>query len=92
MLFDPADLPAVTGTLRLRDDDKSSLKVFAKLMRVGGMSVSPSLSTAFWYSASTTMEFTFFSEKLPFELDSSNGTVGIPNHRAAIQVSRGILI
>jgi hypothetical protein len=45
--FFPADLTAVTGTLRLRGDNKSVQKVVAKLMRVGRMSVSPSVSTVF---------------------------------------------
>lgn len=75
--------PVLTGMFKPRDDSRSVLKVFAKLRRVGGMSVSPSVLTAFWYAESTTIESTAFNETLPFELDTTNGTVGIPSHLAA---------
>lgn len=73
----------LTGILRSKEDSKSSLKVEAKLLRVGGMRVSPLLSTVFWYAESTMMDFSCLRENVPFELDASKGTVGMPTHRAA---------
>ena len=41
------DFPVTTGTFNPREDSKSVPKVFAKLRRVGGIKVSPSVLTAF---------------------------------------------
>ena len=83
MEFFTADLPVLTGTLRSKDESKSSLKVEAKLLSVGGIRVSPWSLTTFWYLESTTIDLNCLSENESFELDASKGTVGMPTHRAA---------
>jgi hypothetical protein len=42
-----AALPALARIFRSRDEGKSLLKVEGKAFRVGGMNVSPSVSTVF---------------------------------------------
>lgn len=91
MEFFPAASPVTTGTFKSRTEARSSLKVIAKLFKVGGMRVSPSVLTVFWYLESTTIDFTDFSEKVPVALETSNGTVGIPSHLAAAECQPTIL-
>jgi hypothetical protein len=81
--FGKAASPALAGTFRSREK-RSSLKVEAKLLNEGGMSVSPSVSTVFWYFVSTMMYFNCLREKVSFGPDSTKGTVGIPSHLAAV--------
>jgi hypothetical protein len=57
--------------------------VDAKLFNMGGMSVSPSVSTVFWYFKSTMTYFNCFREKVPLVSDTKKGTFGIPSHLAA---------
>jgi hypothetical protein len=89
--FDEADLPTFTGICKPRDEDKSPLKVVAKLFRVGGMRVSPSVFVVCSYFASMMIDFSCFREKVPFAADGTKGTVGTPSHLAASFGSAGSL-
>jgi hypothetical protein len=82
--FGKAASPALAGTFRSREEERSSLKVEAKLLKEGGMSVSPSVSTVFWYFVSTMMYFNCLREKVSLGSDSTKGTVGIPSHLVAV--------
>lgn len=77
-------LPVLTGISNPREDNKSELNVVAKLNNVGGINVSPLVSTESLYNASTMMEVTEFRDNFSVLLDFANGTVGIPSNLASI--------